>query len=136
MAIAALIFLIVFLALPALQRGQRDTQRKNDAGRMMSLLATYAANNNGMYPGNDGAVAAYNAQYIAGSNELRDPTTGEVYEVIWGDLQPDNLGEVYYNVKSRCVDGGIDVDPSGENLGLNDVALAIKLESGTYCIDN
>ncbi|PLS80866.1 hypothetical protein CYG49_03830, partial [Candidatus Saccharibacteria bacterium] len=32
LAIAALIFLIVFLAVPALQRGQRDTQRRSDVG--------------------------------------------------------------------------------------------------------
>lgn len=30
LAIAGLIFLMVFLALPALQRSQRDTQRKQD----------------------------------------------------------------------------------------------------------
>lgn len=34
LAIAGLIFLMVFLALPALQRSQRDTQRKNDIGRL------------------------------------------------------------------------------------------------------
>ena len=33
LAIAGLIFLMVFLALPALQRSQRDTQRKNDMAR-------------------------------------------------------------------------------------------------------
>ena len=30
LAIAALIFLMIFIALPALQRSQRDTARKND----------------------------------------------------------------------------------------------------------
>ena len=34
LAIAGLIFLMVFLALPALQRSQRDTQRKNDMARL------------------------------------------------------------------------------------------------------
>lgn len=137
LAIAALIFLIVFLALPALQRGQRDSQRKSDLGRIMSLLTTYASNSNGMYPGNDGAVAAFNSQYISSSNELKDPTTGETYAFMWGDLQPYELGAVFYNVKSRCVDGGIDVNPSGANLGLNDVAVSIKLEAGaSYCIEN
>ncbi|MBS7346174.1 MAG: type II secretion system protein, partial [Candidatus Sacchiramonaceae bacterium] len=29
LAIAGLIFLVVFIALPALQRNQRDTQREN-----------------------------------------------------------------------------------------------------------
>ena len=34
LAIAGLIFLMVFIALPALQRNQRDTQRKNDMSRL------------------------------------------------------------------------------------------------------
>jgi len=38
LAIAGLIFLMVFIALPALQRNQRDTQRKNDMGRLSTAL--------------------------------------------------------------------------------------------------
>ena len=34
LAIAGLIFLMVFLALPALNRGQRNTQRKRDAAQI------------------------------------------------------------------------------------------------------
>ena len=45
LAIAGLIFLAVFIALPALQRGQRDTQRRSDAGTFMSQLQSYATNN-------------------------------------------------------------------------------------------
>ena len=36
LAIGGLIFLMVFIALPALQRSQRDTQRKDDLARFMS----------------------------------------------------------------------------------------------------
>ncbi|MBP9489769.1 hypothetical protein KBE88_03345, partial [Candidatus Saccharibacteria bacterium] len=36
LAIAGLIFLMVFIALPALQRNQRDTQRKNDIARIVT----------------------------------------------------------------------------------------------------
>lgn len=50
LAVAALIFLIVFLAVPALQRGRRDTARKSDVGRALSQLENYASNNNGDYP--------------------------------------------------------------------------------------
>jgi len=35
LAIAGLIFLVVFLALPALQRSQRDSQRRTDLGRFI-----------------------------------------------------------------------------------------------------
>ena len=50
LAIAGLIFLMVFIALPALQRNQRDTQRKNDMATFASELNNYAANNRGKYP--------------------------------------------------------------------------------------
>ena len=50
LAIAGLIFLMVFIALPALQRGQRNTQRKNDMSRIMSALTEYRSNNSGMAP--------------------------------------------------------------------------------------
>ena len=41
LAIAGLIFLMVFIALPALQRSQRDTRRKNDAGRLKDAIDRY-----------------------------------------------------------------------------------------------
>ena len=50
LAIAALIFLMVFIALPALQRSQRDTQRKNDIGRFVTAVTNYTSNNRGQLP--------------------------------------------------------------------------------------
>ena len=47
LAIAGLIFLMVFLALPALQRSQRDTQRKNDVAMVVTTLHNWKANNKG-----------------------------------------------------------------------------------------
>ena len=41
LAIAGLIFLMVFIALPTLQRNQRDTQRKNDLSRLKTALDSY-----------------------------------------------------------------------------------------------
>jgi len=44
LAIAGLIFLMVFVALPALQRSQRDTQRRNDMSRVDTSLVQYQTN--------------------------------------------------------------------------------------------
>lgn len=58
LAIAALIMLMVFLALPALQRGQRDNARKNDVGIVGSAVTAFKSNKNGNPPSNgkiDGA---------------------------------------------------------------------------------
>lgn len=50
LAIAALIFLMIFIAWPALQRGQRDTARKNDANVVASAIGTWRSNHNGKLP--------------------------------------------------------------------------------------
>lgn len=50
LAIAGLIFLMVFVALPALQRNQRNTQRKNDMARIMTAITQYQAHNSGKNP--------------------------------------------------------------------------------------
>ena len=47
LAIAGLILLIVFLAVPALQRNSRNTQRKTDIGRVGSAATTVVSNANG-----------------------------------------------------------------------------------------
>ena len=47
LAIAGLIFLMVFIALPALQRGQRDTGRKNDVSTVAAAVNSVRANNKG-----------------------------------------------------------------------------------------
>ena len=50
LAIAGLIFLMVFIALPALQRSQRNTRRRQDMARILSAVNDYQANNNGRSP--------------------------------------------------------------------------------------
>lgn len=57
LAIAGLIFLMVFIALPALQRSQRDTERRSAVGRVAAMIQQYQTNNNGRLP-KDGKVAA------------------------------------------------------------------------------
>ncbi len=51
LAIAGLILLIVFLAVPALQRNSRNTQRRNEVSSIMGAVNEYAANKNGKLPG-------------------------------------------------------------------------------------
>lgn len=46
LAIAGLIFLMVFIALPALQRSQRNTRRRQDISRISTAVTQYLASNN------------------------------------------------------------------------------------------
>ncbi len=58
LAIAGLILLIVFLAVPALQRNSRNTSRKNDAGRVGAAASEFLSNNNSTVPTNSAADLA------------------------------------------------------------------------------
>jgi len=57
LAIAGLIMLIVFLAVPALQRNSRNTQAKNAASSILGAVSEFENNNNGAMP-NHVAVAS------------------------------------------------------------------------------
>ena len=66
LAIAGLIFLMVFVALPALQRSQRDTARRNDLARVDTSLVQYQTNNQGT---NGGSNLPFNSkEYMGGIN--------------------------------------------------------------------
>lgn len=64
LAIAGLIMLIVFLAVPALQRNARNTSRRDDVSKLLGAVSEYIANNNGSLP----ATAA--------SGDFKDAFTG------------------------------------------------------------
>ena len=50
LAIAGLIMLIVFLAVPALQRNSRNTQRRNDVSTYLGAVNEWSNNNQGRIP--------------------------------------------------------------------------------------
>ena len=59
LAIAGLIFLMVFVALPALQRSQRDTARRNDLARVDTSTVQYQTNNQGTNGGSNLPTAGH-----------------------------------------------------------------------------
>lgn len=139
LAIAGLIFLVVFLALPALQRGQRDTQRKNDAGRMVSQLVAYQTNNQGKLPNSAAEITTFVSGYMtSGSQSFSDPSTGTAYSINGGGAvittapatQPTtSAGTIFYYINSKC-DGANVV----ANTGTRNYAVVIFQEQGgAYC---
>ena len=50
LAIAGLILLVVFLAVPALQRSSRNTQLKNGASAVLAGVSEFVSNNDGKLP--------------------------------------------------------------------------------------
>ncbi len=78
LAIAGLIFMMVFLALPALQRSQRDTERSNVIARMVTALNNYQANNRGAIPTEGTYVIGHATPFseAAGSGESGEGGSG------------------------------------------------------------
>ena len=124
LAIAGLIFLMVFIALPALQRSQRNAQRKNDLSRFMTAVEQYRANNHNQLPpfqvarydtstGNKMLIShSFVQRYIiAGgdTSQFQDPN-GENYAFYLGDMcaaecNPCNKGT---HCKTMALDYGFE----------------------------
>jgi len=70
LAIAGLIFLMVFVALPALQAGQRDTARKNDVSAVGAAVNSFASANKGAYPADSTKLGEYATNVSTNSTDI------------------------------------------------------------------
>ncbi len=136
LAIAALIFLMVFLALPALQRSRRDTQRKDDISRVLAQIQNYQSNHNGKVPP-ESSIGTFESEYMTASGDaFADPSTGS-YNMTKGTNNsgyPSSLGTIWYDTNAKCSDTTDGIEAAG---GVNKVAVRMKLEgSPGYCSDN
>lgn len=134
LAIAALIFLMVFLALPALQRGQRDTQRRQDLAKVLTAVQNYQSNSQGSIPaqaGFTGGNLGPLATYLTGT--FNDPD-GNPYKITGTALAAGSKGAadtIYYNAGAVCGAGG---QITGGTK--NQVAVQIQLEGGGLACDS
>ena len=109
LAIAGLIFLMVFLALPALQRSQRDTQRKNDVSRLQAAINDYKSANRGKLPATKADLATVVTQYVKqGNSTFLDPSTNNDYtvEVSTDVAKKVDAGTILYYQRASCGDNG------------------------------
>lgn len=139
LAIAALIFLMVFIALPALQRNQRDTQRKDDLARLVSQITNYESANNGNVPTSNATLQTFIGNYLTknGAN-FNDPHTGNRYVVKYQTAAPTAEGQVSYSSGAKCntAAGDGSLTTAGVS-GARQFAVSIYLENGApYCQDN
>jgi prepilin-type N-terminal cleavage/methylation domain-containing protein len=107
LAIAGLILLIVFLAVPALQRNSRNTGRKEDAGRLDGAVHNFASNNStGAFP--------TQANWAAGSNQCSTIETdagnlNQYSSLTCVATAPPAAPAGFYEVDSGAVIGGASV---------------------------
>lgn len=81
LAIAGLIFLMVFIAFPGLQRSQRDTQRRNDLANLATRIIDYQTNNRNQVPSTATSSTEWNDFKAHYFSEYVDPD-GNAYKII------------------------------------------------------
>ena len=141
LAIAGLIFLMVFVALPALQRSQRDTQRRQDMSRALTAVQNYQSNNKGAAPTFDNAFIS---AYLKTNGDTFTDPSGSDYEFDAktvtctsgeGGCSASALTDTY--VIKPYTNATCDGEQPKYQQGASRVALVIKLEgAGYYCVSN
>ena len=147
LAIAGLIFLMVFIALPALQRSQRNTQREDDIARFLTAVNDYQTNNAGQTPFGDGTwngktvntfIRRYidenvkqNDSFTAGSNAVCD--TGKTCPQF---TDPDGTMYGFKVSKGAAVTTGSGSSATTTSTGLSVTGLPTSVDHMIYVVVN
>ncbi len=107
-AIAGLILMIVFLAVPALQRNSRNTTIKNDVQNVLGGVAEYRAANNGKTPTaikttTSGGVVEYTGG--TGSNTTTINVQGSTQVAVAGGAP--STGNINIVLNAKCTGTGV-----------------------------
>lgn len=109
LAIAGLIMLVVFLAVPALQRNSRNTTIKNDASALAAGISEYASNNDGTSPTK---ITQSGASLLIGATSTSQATAKVNGSTALGNTTPQTAptafkaGILYWGTGTSC-DGTI-----------------------------
>lgn len=101
LAIAGLILLIVFLAVPALQRNSRNTAMKNDVSGILGAITEYSNLNNGAFPttvamsGNDVVVDANSATDTDAKAKVQGGTAASSVAAAPASLTPGTVNVLF-----------------------------------------
>lgn len=151
LALAGLIFLMIFLALPTLQRSQRDQQRRNDLSEFNAAVVSWQATQRKKLDTQAEAEDLID-KYMGNQN---DPTSTDKYEVIYyphtsnhTDVLLPPLGTIVVVGGHIC---GSDADnyPGGSatlitgvpgstvhDTSLYSVLMRLEATNTEFCIDN
>lgn len=164
LAIGSLIFLMVFVALPSLQRSQRNAQRKDDMSRVLTAIEEYRTNNSGNTPFYRRGQADLNflkryvdpeVEYVnvnpfknvkACGDKFRDPD-GTCYQFVSRGIMTEDgnfMGNehrrtefdhvIYVYIRAKC---GDDENTYKLAEGIRDYAIFYIMEGNSvHCIDN
>ena len=152
LALAGLIFLMAFIALPQLQRSQRDAERKDDMMMFTEAVKKYMTNNRGMLPANGepdkAAWGEFVKEYIDSTYNVNDGTAEDfgdprdnVYKL---DVQECSSGATCGNQDYGWdttihifTQGVCEQDHAIKGSNPREFAVVYRTESsGVYCFDS
>lgn len=143
LAIAGLIILLVFLAIPQLQRNSRNNQRKNDVTAILAAISHYELNNSGAFPacGHDSLASCYGPGNLLEFGKLvfySDDGQTAVFSLDPGQKPSDvsapnpvtDANKVYVYNRQKCpTDNSGQSTPQGA--GFSDVVALFAIETGS-----
>lgn len=112
LAIGALIFLVVFLAVPALQRNARNDARKRDISNLVNFVTEFSANNP--------------TEQIPTSDNVIDPATGK------GRADEGGLGKYVDTISKNISTVAV---KNGDDLGVTTVKTDLNTKADWYSND-
>ncbi|HVU59896.1 MAG TPA: prepilin-type N-terminal cleavage/methylation domain-containing protein [Candidatus Saccharimonadales bacterium] len=138
LAIAGLILLIVFLAVPALQRSSRNTQRKTDVSAVLAAVDDFENNNGGTAPpansfaiGTDGTLTISSTGMASATAKLGYYKSGQVtvqtaYQNVTGNPTGDQV-TIYEG--TRCASATSSAQGNNRQVA---AVYAVETGGGTY----
>jgi prepilin-type N-terminal cleavage/methylation domain-containing protein len=102
LAIAGLIMLIVFLAVPALQRNSRNTAIKNDVSSVLGGVSEYQAANNGKTPTGISGTGTITFSGATGTNSVSIDIQGSTQVTLVTAATYPAPGAVNVRIGAKC----------------------------------
>ena len=123
LAIAGLILLVVFLAVPALQRNSRNTQAKNAASAILGAVSEFSNNNGGQLP-TTVAVAGNTVTFTGAAGTTQSTAKVQAgYTVSLGTTMPgaNVTGSFVVNTNHNCNNNAFSTTttPRAVSIGFN-----------------
>ena len=142
LAIAELIFLVVFIALPALQKSQRDSARKQDVAKAVAAIQQYYADGgqNADVPYQSGIVTLDDAKtlgpYLKNAGLSPSIKGFGFWPVLLGSdgtqMTWPYLGDMQISIGDKCVtDGAAKAGARVEYGGEGYMAVSVRLEASS-----
>ena len=124
LAIAGLIMLIVFLAVPALQRNSRNTAREADASKVLAAINQCLSNRNGQ-------TTSCNTQALLTNNgglEMASLNQITTIAISTANVNNGEFNTLNYNFQAQCANASADIQASTNS---RSYAVAFRIENGT-----